>query len=97
MHGGSAPPLVVPATSAVQVELHPGFAGFDVEIDGHSQAGTELDYTLTLRNDKVALVRFDAHPRMLTRLRERRVVSDSARVLAREDRTAAEAGCDGTT
>jgi NAD+ kinase len=91
MHGGSAPPLVVPATSTIQVELHPGFAGFDVEIDGHKHAGAELDYTLTLRNDKVTLVRFDARPRILTRLRERRLISDSPRVLARDDRTAADA------
>jgi NAD+ kinase len=90
MHGGSAPPLVVPATSALQVELRPGFAGFDVEIDGHSQPGAELEYTLTLRNDKVTLVSFDADSHMLTRLRDRRLISDSPRVLARDDRTAAE-------
>jgi hypothetical protein len=35
MHGGNAPPLVVPATSTLSVELHPGFAGFEIEIDGH--------------------------------------------------------------
>jgi NAD+ kinase len=86
MHGGSAPPLVVPATSAIHVELHPGFAGFDVEIDGHNQAATEVDYTLTLRNDKVTLVTFDGDSPTLTRLRERRLVSDSSRVLARDDR-----------
>ena len=34
MHGGSAPPLVVPASTDVRVEVHPSFAGFDVEIDG---------------------------------------------------------------
>jgi NAD+ kinase len=87
MHGGSAPPLVIPATSSVQVKLHPGFAGFDVELDGHSQAGADLEYTLTLRNDKVTLVRFEAVPRVLTRLRDRRLISDSPRVLARDDRT----------
>ena len=35
MHGGSAPPLVVPAGTDVRVEVHPSFAGFDIEIDGH--------------------------------------------------------------
>ena len=44
MHGGNAPPLVVPATSTLHVELHPGFAGFDVEIDGHDQAATQIDF-----------------------------------------------------
>src|SRR5205085_74616 len=35
MHGGSAPPLVVSGDATVTVEVHPGYAGFDAEIDGH--------------------------------------------------------------
>ena len=34
MHGGSAPPLVVPAGATLTVDVHPGHAGFEVEIDG---------------------------------------------------------------
>jgi NAD+ kinase len=87
MHGGSAPPLVVSATSTLRVELHPGFAGFDIEIDGHNREARELSYTITLRQDSATLVTFDVRSSRLTRLRERRVISDSARVLARDDRT----------
>ena len=86
MHGGNAPPLVIPASSSVQVELKPGFAGFDIEIDGHDQAITDLSYTITLGEDKVTLVSFGPQTGRLARLRSRRLISDSARVLARDDR-----------
>ena len=59
MHGGSAPPLVVPATAEVRVEVHPSFAGFDVEIDGHTYPLQALDYRLSLHEEKVTLVAFD--------------------------------------
>jgi NAD kinase len=36
MHGGNAPPIVVPATSRVRLEVHPGFGGFGIELDGHA-------------------------------------------------------------
>jgi len=89
MHGGSAPPLVIPPESRLRVELHPGFAGFDVEIDGHNQSETELSYTLTLQQAKATLVTFETVSRRLTRLRARRLIADSPRVLARDDRSAA--------
>ena len=91
MHGGSAPPLIVPASSSVHIELQPGFAGFDIEIDGHNQPVAELDYTVTLEEDKVTLVAFGGPSGRLTQLRERRLISDSARVLARDDRMVARA------
>jgi NAD+ kinase len=86
MHAGSAPPLVVSARSAIRIELHPGFAGFEIEIDGHNHDARDLTYTITLEEDKLALVAFDGASGRLTRLRERRLISDSARVLARDDR-----------
>jgi NAD+ kinase len=87
MHGGSAPPLVVPATATLRVELHPGFAGFDIEIDGHDRDTRELTYTIALQEDRATLVALGAGSTRLTRLRARRVISDSARILARDDRT----------
>jgi NAD+ kinase len=86
MHGGNAPPLVVPATSTLSVELHPGFAGFEIEIDGHDRAARELAYTITLQEGKATLVAFGPGSARLTRLRARRVISDSARILARDER-----------
>jgi NAD+ kinase len=88
MHGGSAPPLVVPAASGVRVVVHPSFAGFEIEIDGHAYPITALDYRLSLRDDKVTLVTFGELGLGLTGLRARRLIIDSPRVLARDDRTA---------
>jgi NAD+ kinase len=86
MHGGNAPPLVIPSGSALQLQLHPGFAGFEVEIDGQNYAAGDLEYRITLRDDQVTLVAFGGPQLGLTALRERRLVTDSARVLARDSR-----------
>jgi NAD+ kinase len=86
MHGGNAPPLVVPATSVLRLQLEPGFAGFEIEIDGHNHPAGELDYRITLHDGKVTLIGFDAPQLGLTGLRERRLITDSARVLARDSR-----------
>jgi NAD+ kinase len=86
MHGGSAPPLVVPAGAAVAVKVHPSFAGFDVEIDGHTYPLHELDYRVSLREDKVTLVSFGELGVGLAGLRKRGLIADSPRVLARDQR-----------
>ncbi len=86
MHGGSAPPLVVPATSTVQVEVQPTVAGFEIEIDGHGQSLTALDYRISLHSEKVTLVSFDELGLGIAGLRKRRLIGDSPRVLARDDR-----------
>jgi NAD+ kinase len=86
MHGGSAPPLVVPGDAVVTVEVHPGFAGFDVEIDGRGREGQERSFRLTLHRDKLTLVTFGSSGRGLTGLRQRGLITDSPRVLARDDR-----------
>jgi NAD+ kinase len=86
MHGGSAPPLVVPGDAAVSVEVRPGFAGFDVEIDGRQRVGEARRFELALHPDKLTLVTFGTPGRGLSGLRERRLITDSPRVLARDDR-----------
>jgi NAD+ kinase len=86
MHGGSAPPLVVPADAAVIVEVHPGYAGFDVEIDGQRRAVEGQSFRLTLHPDKLTLVTFGSSGRGLAGLRKRRLIADSPRVLARDAR-----------
>ena len=88
MHGGSAPPLVVPATSTLRVRVHPGFAGFNIEIDGHAASLESLDYHLSLHEEKVTLVSFDDPGLGIAGLRKRRLITDSPRVLARDDRAA---------
>jgi NAD+ kinase len=86
MHGGSAPPLVVPADAVVTIEVSPGFGGFDVEIDGRKREGEQRRLRLALHPDKLTLVSFEGSGRGLTGLRKRRLITDSPRVLARDDR-----------
>jgi NAD+ kinase len=86
MHGGSAPPLVVPASAGVRVQVHPSFAGFDVEIDGHTYPLQALNYRLSLQPEKVTLVSFGELGMGLANLRGRGLIADSPRVLARDRR-----------
>ena len=88
MHGGSAPPLVVPG-DAVVTRRRPSRAsrGFDVEIDGREREGEERRFRLALHPDKLTLVTLRAGSgRGLAGLRKRRLITDSPRVLARDDR-----------
>jgi NAD+ kinase len=86
MHGGNAPPLVVPATTDIHVKVHPSFAGFEIELDGHAYPIQSVDYHLALQPDKVTLVSFGKLGLGIGDIRERRLVTDSPRVLARDDR-----------
>ena len=90
MHGGSAPPLVVPASTDVRVQVHPSFAGFDLEIDGQRYPLEALEYRLSLQDEKVTLVSLGELGLGIPGLRERRLIADSPRVLARDDRAARE-------
>jgi NAD+ kinase len=88
MHGGSAAPLVVPGDAVVSVVVDPGFAGFDVEIDGRERPGSGRRFRLALHPDKLALVTFGPAGRGLAGLRKRGLITDSPRVLARDARDA---------
>jgi NAD+ kinase len=86
MHGGNAPPVIVAGDSRLRVQLYPGFAGYDVEIDGHNNPSPAVDYTITLTEDKVTLISIEGLSLGLSRLREKHLVTDSARILARDAR-----------
>ena len=86
MHGGSAPPLVVPAGVDVTLEAHPGFGGFDVEIDGHEQDVEGRKFVLRLAEERATLVSLGDPGLGLAALRRRGLITDSPRVLARDDR-----------
>jgi NAD+ kinase len=88
MHGGNAPPLVVPATSTVRVDVHPSFAGFEIQVDGHTRPLTASVYRFSLHEEKLTLVSFGKLGLGLSGLRRRRLITDSARILARDDRVA---------
>jgi NAD+ kinase len=87
MHGGNAPPVVVGADATATVVVQPGFAGFDVEIDGHDHDLAGPSFALTLHMDKLTLVTFGpSGGHGLTALRKRLLVFDSPRILARDER-----------
>jgi NAD+ kinase len=86
MHGGSAPPLVVPAAATATVVVQPGYGGFDVEIDGHDHDLEGPRFALTLHMDKLTLLTSGPSGRGLTGLRKRLLVIDSPRLLARDER-----------
>jgi NAD+ kinase len=88
MHGGSAPPLVVPARATVTIDVHPGFVGYAIEIDGHQRELQALRYQITLDEHRVTLVTLAAGGRGLGALRDRALITDSPRVLARDRRAA---------
>jgi hypothetical protein len=86
MHGGSAAPLVVPAGSILTVDVKPGYAGFEVEIDGRRRAPDGERYRFTLEPDRLRLVTFGEGDHRFAALRQRRVIADSPRILARDER-----------
>ena len=84
MHGGCAPPLVVPNQGRVTLEVHPGHSGFYVDVDGFRvDAGAE-QFEVTCRPSYATLVAADGSVTDLPRLRERGLISDSPRVIGRE-------------
>jgi NAD+ kinase len=87
IHGGSAPPLVVRASSEVVVDAHPGYGGFEVEIDGQTlEELTGKRFVVRLTEAKAPLVATETPGLGLTALRHRGLLADSPRVLARDER-----------
>ena len=86
MHGGSAPPLVVPADARLTVEVHPGHTGYDVEIDGQRRHTTAPTYRFALEPGRLRLVTFADTGHGLTALRRRGLLADSPRIMARDRR-----------
>jgi len=93
-HGGCCPPVVAGSDSRLAIELFPGHGGARIELDGHIEdridphAARRL--AIALRPDHATLVALGGEEPMLAGLRRRRVIIDSPRMLAREDREAAE-------
>jgi NAD+ kinase len=94
-HGGCCPPVVTPAGQELAVTLEPGYGGARVEIDGRPRGVVEppepARFTITLEPDAATLVVLDDAESVWAALRRRRIVIDSPRVLARDDREAARA------
>jgi NAD+ kinase len=87
-HGGSTPPLVVGVTSTIEIEIEAGFGGARIELDGQIKELQPHVLTPSWHPDYATLVRFDGAESTFAGLRRRRILSDSPRVLARDDREA---------
>lgn len=84
VHGGSAPPLVLPTTSIVELEVTAGYGGARLEVDGQV-ASTEVDrLRIGYRPAVAMLVAFADQERFLAGLRRRKIIEDSPRILAEE-------------
>jgi NAD+ kinase len=88
MHGGTAPSLVIPAGAKLIVDVSPGYAGFDVEIDGHRVREGGNRFEVVLQDAKATLVSFGAPGHGIAAPRRRRLIADSPRILAPVDRAA---------
>jgi NAD+ kinase len=86
MHGGCAPPLVVPNDRGVKLEIHPGHGGFYLEIDGFRVDTQAQQFSVDSQYPYATLVELDDSRSGLPWLRERGLISDSPRVAARERR-----------
>lgn len=87
-HGGCIPPLVVGHETRVRVLIEPTHAGARIEFDGQIQDLQPPTLHLSWRNDYVVLVQFGDAESLLAGLRRRRIIIDSPRILARDDRLA---------
>jgi NAD+ kinase len=83
-HGGSCPPLVLSATSELRLEVAGRLAGARLEIDGQRIDREVSDLRIGFRSDAATVVRFADQEPYLARLRRRRIIIDSPRILAEE-------------
>jgi NAD+ kinase len=86
MHGGCAPPLVVPEDRELTVVVHPTYGGFDLAVDGRQMAIGADRFKVTSRHAYTTLVTFEPSRTGLGRLRERGLIADSPRVAAEHTR-----------
>jgi len=86
MHAGSAAPLVVPADAGLTIDIDPGYAGFDVEIDGQRRHREGMHFRFVMHPDRVSLVTFATMGRGLAGLRRRGIIADSPRIAIRDKR-----------
>ena len=89
-HGGVCPSIVVADNSAVAIGVDPGYGGARLEVDGRVDGLLEpmqhADLSLQSEPDYGMLVSLDDHESLIAGLRRRRILIDSPRMLARDER-----------
>jgi NAD+ kinase len=86
MHGGCAPPLVVADDRQVTLEVHPGHGGFYLDIDGFRVETEAQRFAVSNEHSYATLVGLDDSRTGIPGLRERGLISDSPRLLGRDNR-----------
>jgi NAD+ kinase len=81
-HGGSCPALVVASGEEVRVIAAVQYGGARLEVDGQPADTRVAPLTITSRPAAATIVGFGDQEPLLTRLRQRRVIIDSPRILA---------------
>jgi NAD+ kinase len=87
MHGGCAPPVVIPPRKEVVLDVDSGHGGFDLEVDGHRVESAARRFVVSMQDDYATLVGLGDPDSGLPGLRRRGLITDSPRVLARDART----------
>jgi NAD+ kinase len=85
-HGGFAPPLVIAPQSVLQLDVAAGFGGARLEVDGQIAADRVRSLTVRFREGAATMVGFPDQETLLAGLRRRRIVADSPRVAADDER-----------
>jgi NAD+ kinase len=88
-HGGCCPPIVVGSASTVSVTVEPGYYGARLEFDGQAVQEQPRLLSISRVEGYATLVTVGDDEPMLAGLRRRRIIMDSPRVLARDERTPA--------
>lgn len=82
IHGGSCPPLVVPAKSTLELSPHEGHTGGRLEVDGQLVDTRITKLHIALRPGAATVVTLPGQETFLAGLRRRRIITDSPRILA---------------
>ncbi len=85
-HGGFIPPLVVGADSELELRCHGGFGGWRLELDGQISDAPGDNLCVRMRADAATVVAFADEEPLLTGLRRRRIIVDSPRMVAEDER-----------
>jgi NAD+ kinase len=86
LHGGVVPSLVVGPHSRVGLTVEPGYGGSRLELDGQELGASPSELTVSFRHEYAKLVTLAGEEPLLTGLRRRGLVVDSARIRARDAR-----------
>jgi NAD+ kinase len=87
-HGGCCPPLVTGPGAELTLVIEAGYAGSRIEVDGRVQNREADRAVLRWTPDRATLVGLGGEEPLLVGLRRRRIILDSPRILARDERLA---------